>query len=81
MHLASLVGTKVFTIWGGTHPNAGFRPFLQNADEQMIQVPIEELPCRPCSVFGDKLCYRGDWACMNLIEEETVLSKLQNYLH
>ncbi len=81
MHLASLVGTKVFTIWGGTHPNAGFRPFLQSTDEQMIQIPVEELPCRPCSVFGDKLCYRGDWACMNLIEEETVLSKLQNYLH
>lgn len=81
MHLASLVGTKVFTIWGGTHINAGFSPFLQGSDEQIIQVPVEELPCRPCSVFGDKPCYRGDWACMNLIEEETVLSKLQNYLH
>jgi len=80
MHLAALVGTKVLSIWGGTHPNAGFAPFLQSTDEQMIQVPVEELPCRPCSVFGDKLCYRGDWACMNLIEEETVLSKLMYYL-
>lgn len=80
MHLAALVGTKVLSIWGGTHPNAGFAPFLQSTDEQMIQIPVEELPCRPCSVFGNKPCYRGDWACIHLLEEETVLSKLQNYL-
>ncbi len=80
MHLAALVGTKVISIWGGTHNNAGFGPFLQSDEDQMIQVSVEELPCRPCSVFGNKPCYRGDWACMHLIEEETVLSKLRNHL-
>jgi ADP-heptose:LPS heptosyltransferase len=72
MHLASLVGTRVVSIWGGTHPFAGFLGWNQKA-EDCIQL---DLPCRPCSVYGNKPCLRGDYACMNGITPEQVVEKL-----
>ncbi|MEN8249671.1 MAG: glycosyltransferase family 9 protein [Bacteroidota bacterium] len=75
MHLAALCNTKVVSIWGGTHHYAGFGP-LNNNEQFIVEVLAEELSCRPCSVFGDKPCYRGDWACLNDIEVEGVLNKL-----
>lgn len=72
MHLASLVGTRVVSIWGGTHPYAGFIGWHQKP-EDCIQL---ELPCRPCSVYGNKACFRGDFACMNSIKPEQIIEKL-----
>jgi len=65
MHLARLVGTKVVSIWGATHPYLGFSAFLQTDENLNIQIPVADLPCRPCSVYGNKICHRGDWACLN----------------
>ena len=72
MHLASLVGTRVVSLWGGTHPYAGFMGWKQKA-EDCIQL---DLPCRPCSVYGNKPCLRGDYACMNGIALEQIIEKL-----
>ena len=72
MHLASLVGTRVVSVWGGTHPYAGFLGWNQKA-EDCIQL---DLPCRPCSVYGNKACSRGDYACMNGITPSQILEKL-----
>ena len=72
MHLASLVGTRVVSIWGGTHPFAGFLGWNQKA-EDCIQL---NLPCRPCSVYGNKPCLRGDYACMNDIVPSQIIEKL-----
>ena len=63
MHLASLYGVPVVSIWGATHPFAGFYGFGQDPGN-IVQA---ELYCRPCSVFGNKECYRGDCACMKMI--------------
>ncbi|MCA4808767.1 glycosyltransferase family 9 protein [Empedobacter stercoris] len=49
MHLASLMGTRTISIWGGTHPYAGFLGYGQ-AMEDVIQ--DETLKCRPTSIFG-----------------------------
>ncbi len=76
MHLASNLGIPVVSIWGATHPFAGFLGFGQSP-ENCIQ--RDDLACRPCSVFGNKTCWRGDWACMD-IDVEDVLSKLSGYL-
>ena len=76
MHLASLVGTRVVSIWGGTHPFAGFLGWNQKA-EDCIQL---DLPCRPCSVYGNKPCSRGDYACMNGITPEQIIGKLSSNL-
>lgn len=73
MHLASVVGTRCVSIWGSTHPYAGFLGFGQNKDD-VIQ--INDLTCRPCSVFGDKECYRGDWACLEEISVQQIIDKI-----
>ena len=72
MHLASLVGTRVVSVWGGTHPYAGFLGWNQKA-EDCVQL---DLPCRPCSVYGNKACLRGDYACLKGIQPERIIEKL-----
>ena len=74
LHLAALAGTKTVSIWGATHHFVGFAPY-GNA-HTIIQISEQELPCRPCSVFGDKPCYRGDHACMARIGATAVAAAL-----
>lgn len=74
MHLASLVGTRVVSIWGATHPYCGFLGWKQSSDDA---VQNNQLSCRPCSVFGNKPCHRGDFACMNTIEPADIVSRLK----
>ena len=74
MHLASLVGTRVVSIWGATHPYCGFMGWNQQEDDA---VQITTLSCRPCSVFGNKPCYRGDFACMNNILPEEIMQRVE----
>ncbi len=76
MHLASLTGTPVVSIWGATHPYAGFMGWGQK-EENAIQV---NLYCRPCSIFGQKSCQRGDYACMNMIRPETITERVNTIL-
>ncbi len=75
-HLASLVGVPVVSIWGATHPYAGFMAWGQS-EENAVQV---SLPCRPCSIYGNKPCYRGDMACMNRITPEMVIKRVEAIL-
>lgn len=77
MHFASLVGTPVVSVWGATHPYAGFYGWRQDP-AHCIQA---DLPCRPCSVFGDRPCFRGDWACMQAIAPDAVFEKIEKILH
>lgn len=75
MHLASLLGVKAVSIWGATHSFAGFGP-LNGNDKYKVEIPVNELDCRPCSVFGNKPCHRGDFACMERISVEMVREKI-----
>jgi len=75
MHLASLVNTPVISIWGATHPYAGFYGFNQN-ESNIVQI---DLPCRPCSIFGNKPCYRGDYACLKQITPEMIVDKIKKH--
>jgi ADP-heptose:LPS heptosyltransferase len=72
MHLASLVNTPVVSIWGATHLYAGFYGYNQNP-ENVVQIDLE---CRPCSIFGDKPCWRGDYACLTGISPEAIVEKI-----
>ncbi len=76
MHLASLFGVPVVSVWGATHPFAGFYGWAQPADNA-VQI---DLYCRPCSVFGNKACYRGDHACMQQLPEEKIVEKVMNIM-
>lgn len=79
MHLAALSGVPVLSIWGSTHSDAGFGPWGQG-EEAILQISPDVLPCRPCSVFGNKPCWRGDLACLNDISVETVSERVQQLL-
>ena len=74
MHLASLFGVPVVSIWGATHPFAGFNGWAQ----QNENVEQAQLYCRPCSVFGNKPCYRGDHACMQMVTNQMIIEKVTN---
>lgn len=75
MHLAALVKIPLLSIWGSTHPFSGFGPF-QYDDSSIIQIPVKKLECRPCSIFGNRGCYRGDFACMEQIEPELIYDNI-----
>lgn len=73
MHLASLVGLRTVSIWGATHPYTGFMGWRQNPADA-VQL---EMTCRPCSVFGDRSCLRGDYYCLRGINPQLIIQKLQ----
>lgn len=74
MHLASLIGLKVISIWGQTHPYAGFMGWGQST-ENAIQLNLD---CRPCSAFGNKPCAIGDFPCIKLISPQQIVDKIEN---
>ncbi len=75
MHMAALTGTRVISIWGATDPLSGF-PAWQQPDECSVRIPVEELTCRPCTVYGKGTCRRGDLACLNWLTPEMVFERL-----
>lgn len=76
MHLASLTATPVVSIWGATHPFAGFMGWNQHP-ENAIGL---DMPCRPCSIYGKTPCRRGDYACLNNIASETIFEIINRVL-
>lgn len=52
-HLAAMFGIPVITLWGVTHPYAGFTPFLQPEDNQLVSDKTK-FPLIPTSVYGNK---------------------------
>jgi ADP-heptose:LPS heptosyltransferase len=76
MHLASIVGTAVVSVWGATHPYAGFTGWRQ-PPENIVQL---DKPCRPCSVYGNKKCYLTDspYACMREISPSMIIEKIMS---
>ncbi|MCJ0742926.1 glycosyltransferase family 9 protein [Pedobacter montanisoli] len=76
MHMASLMGIPVVSIWGPTHPYAGFLGYGQSIND-CIQI---DHPNRPNSIYGNKPCLCGVKACIDLIEPEVVIQKIKSKL-
>lgn len=76
MHMASLFGVPVVSVWGGTHPYAGFLGWGQSMDDA-VQL---EMDCRPCSVFGNRPCWKGTRECLSGITPERVLERVSRRL-
>jgi ADP-heptose:LPS heptosyltransferase len=78
MHLASLMNVPVVSVWGGTHPFAGFYGWGQDWDN-IIQ---SDLPCRPSSVFGNKECpVHGSAGCMQEITPRMIADKVRSVIN
>lgn len=76
MHLASLTGIPVVSVWGATHSYAGFMGWNQS-EQNAIQL---DLDCRPCSIFGQKNCRRSDYACLYQIKPTTIVEKINTFI-
>ena len=77
-HLAAIYGIHTITLWGVTHPYAGFYPFGQPPENALL-ADREKYPLIPTSVYGNK--YPEDYeAAMRTISPEQVVEKIQAYL-
>ena len=75
MHMASLAATPVVSVWGATHPALGFLGY-GCSPERVVQL---DLPCRPCSVYGQRPCKFGDYRCMR-IAPQLILARVEECL-
>lgn len=72
MHMASLAGTRVVSVWGSTIPQCGFLGYGQKADDAIWL----DLECQPCSVAGLQQCPIGHYACLERIAPAQIASRL-----
>lgn len=77
-HIAAMLGVKVITLWGATHPYAGFLPFNQPF-ENALTAGRKQFPMLPTSVYGNKNV-PGYEDAMRTITPETVVTKIQKAL-
>ena len=76
MHFASAVGVPVVSVWGATHPDFGFYGIGQDRNNALCA----DLPCQPCSAFGQRPCRYGDYRCLKAITPEQVVAKVEALL-
>lgn len=77
-HIAAMLGVKVVTLWGATHPFAGFLPFNQELENSLIP-DLEKYPLLPTSVYGNKMV-EGYQDAMRTIIPSDVANKIQKLL-
>ena len=73
-HLAAIYGVPVVTIWGNTHPSAGFAPFRQPEANGITPDRIK-YPLIPTSIYGKKIV-EGYEECMASISPDQVIQNL-----
>jgi ADP-heptose:LPS heptosyltransferase len=77
-HIAAMLGVKVITLWGATHPYTGFSPFNQPLENALVS-DRNLYPKLPTSVYGNKKV-EGYEDAMRTIVVEKVVSKIQSVL-
>lgn len=77
-HIAAMLGLKVITLWGATHPYAGFVPFDQPL-ENCLTADRKRYPLLPTSVYGKKEV-EGYQDAMRTILPETVINTIKKEL-
>lgn len=73
-HIAAMLGIKVITLWGATHPFAGFSPFNQPLENCLV-ADREKYPMLPTSVYGNKKV-EGYEDAMRTITPDEVVAKI-----
>ncbi len=77
-HIAAMLGVKVITLWGATHPYAGFKPFNQ-PDDFCLTSDRTQYPLLPTSVYGNKKV-EGYEDVMRTILPKTIIEKIEKEL-
>ncbi|WP_411029414.1 glycosyltransferase family 9 protein [Spongiimicrobium sp. 3-5] len=73
-HLAAMFAIPVLTLWGVTHPYAGFLPFGAEMQNTLL-ANREQYPMVPTSVYGNKLP-KGYERAMETITPQEILLKI-----
>ena len=73
-HIAAMLGIKVITLWGATHPFAGFSPFNQPLENAIVS-DRNLFPKLPTSVYGNKKV-KGYENAMRTISVEEIVSRI-----
>jgi len=74
-HIAAMYGIPTITLWGATHPFAGFAPFHQPIENALVS-DREQYPKLPTSVYGNKYV-EGYEDAMRTILPETIVEKIR----
>jgi ADP-heptose:LPS heptosyltransferase len=77
-HIAAMLGIPVVTLWGATHPFAGFFPFNQTMDKALVS-DRNQYPNLPTSVYGNKKV-AGYENAMRTILPEQVVARIEEVL-
>lgn len=77
-HLAAMFGVPVVTLWGVTHPYAGFAPFKQTDNNQLV-ADRKQYPLIPTSIYGNKFP-SGYNEAMKTITPKKVVQKVRELL-
>lgn len=77
-HLAAMKNVKTITLWGNTHPYAGFAPFNQPEDFCILP-DLEKFPLLPCSIYGNKT-FDGYENVMRSISPDKIVKKIASLL-
>lgn len=70
-HIAAMLGVKVITLWGATHPYAGFLPFNQSL-ENTLTSDRNQYPKLPTSVYGNKIVEGYEDAMRTILPQQVV---------
>lgn len=77
-HIAAIYGVSVVTLWGQTHPYAGFVPFNQPLENSLIP-DLDKYPFLPTSVYGNKII-EGYGDAMRSIQPQQIVNKINELL-
>ncbi len=75
MHLSRAMNCPTAGLFGPTHPVLGFEP----AGEKAIAITTNER-CAPCSLHGEKPCYRDRQYCFLNMTPELILDEIDKKL-
>ncbi|GAA6765897.1 glycosyltransferase family 9 protein [Flavobacterium sp. CGRL1] len=70
-HIAAMLGVKVVTLWGATHPYAGFLPFNQSLENALTSDRNQYLKL-PTSVYGNKIVEGYEDAMRTILPQKVV---------
>ena len=77
-HLAAMLGVQVVTLWGLTHPYAGFKPFGQELSNSLY-LDKQNFPKVPTSIYGNKIP-NGYESAFRSIQPQQVINKVNELI-
>ncbi|VAV86340.1 ADP-heptose:LPS heptosyltransferase [hydrothermal vent metagenome] len=74
-HIAAMLGIEVITLWGVTHPFAGFYPFNQNKENALL-AHRNLFPQIPTSIYGNTFP-KGYQDAIRSITPQDIITKVE----